>query len=155
MSTAYATLAEAMIGRLRAMPTIISAFGENTNTRATTKFWADVAESGVNLPWAVYEEIEGDIQHMTAVAGRVSSIETGQVRWVVVAEGRKAARDLGRMLINVLNDAPLAFSDGQLMEFRARKPFFAPVGDLAPGAPRAAARVVVFDYMLSRGSAVS
>jgi len=48
------------------------------------------------------------------------------------------------MLATILNDASLLFSDGQLMDLRPRKPCFVPVGDLAPGNPHVAARVVVF-----------
>jgi hypothetical protein len=150
VTTAYADLPSAMLGRLRSMPTVVSAFAEDTSLASTTKFWADFAPAGVILPWAVYEEVDGDIQYMTPRAGHVASIETGQVRWTIVGEGRRAVRDLGRVLATVLDDAPLEFAGGQLMEIRARKPFFAPVRDLAPGTPHAVARVVVFDYMLSR-----
>ncbi len=139
-----------MLARIRATPTLVVAFAENVAAASTTKFWADFAPSGVDLPWAVYEEPDGDVMYMTAAGGHVSSIESGVIRWVIVGEGRKATRDLGRMLTNTLNDAPLVFADGQLMDFRARKPSFAPVGDIAPGSPNAVARVLVFDYMLSR-----
>lgn len=150
MTTAYADLPAAMLARLRAMPTVVSAFGEDTSAASTTKFWADFAPAGTILPWAVYEEIDGDVQYMTAVGAHTASIETGQIRWTIVGEGRKAVRDLGRTLSTVLNDAPLVFADGQLVEIRARKPFFAPVGDIAPGTPHVVARVLIFEYMLSR-----
>jgi hypothetical protein len=94
--------------------------------------------------------VDGDIQDITAAGGHQASIESGMIRWTIVGEGRKAVRDLGHLLATVLNDAPLVFADGQLMTIRSRKPFFAPVGDIAPGTPHAVARVLVFEYMLSR-----
>ena len=150
MTVAYASLPEAMVGRLRSMPSVVAAFGEDTSALATTKFWADFAEAGVQLPWAVYEELDGDVMYMTPAAGRVASIESGQIRWTIAGEGRKAVRDLGKLIVTVLNDAPLLFTDGQLMDLRARKPFFVPAANFAPNVPHAAVRVLVFDYMLSR-----
>jgi hypothetical protein len=150
VTTAYADLPSAMLGRLRAMPTVVAAFAEDISATSTTKFWADFAPTGVSLPWAIYEELGGDVQYMTPARGHVSSIETGQVRWRIVGQGRKAVRELGRILAAALNDGPLLFAAGQLMELRARRPSFAPAADIAPGAPHAVVRVVVFDYMLSR-----
>lgn len=152
MSTAYPDLPAAMVGWIRGQPSVVAAFGEDTTALSTTKFWGDEARAGVSLPWAVYEEIEGDTEYMTAAGGVTSSIETGMVRFVVVAEGKKVARDLGRMLVKALNDAPLVFADGSLMLLRARKPSFAPVGDLAPNCPNAYARIIAFDTMVQRSS---
>ncbi len=115
------------------------------SSATTTKFWADAARQGVSLPWAVYEEVEGDLTYMTAAGGITSSLDSGKVRFLIVAEGKKTARDLGRMVTTVLNDAPLAFADGTLMLLRARKPFFVPVAKVAPHCPNAYARVIVFD----------
>lgn len=152
MSTLYPDLPAALVGWLRSQPTVVAAFGEDTTALATTKFWADLARPGVNLPWAVYEEVEGEVTSMTAAAGVTCSLETGTIRFVVVAQGKKAARDLGRTITRALNDAPLVFADGVLMYLRARKPSFAPVGSLAPGNPNAYARVVVFETMVQRQS---
>jgi hypothetical protein len=143
-----------VLGWLRAQPTIVSAFAEDTSSIATTKFWGDEARQGVALPWAIYEEVEGDIMYMTSAGGATASIESGLLRFLVVAEGKKAARDLGRMLTRALNDAPLVFQDGVLMLLRARKPSFVPVGDLAPGVPNAYARLIVFETMVQRSTLV-
>ena len=62
--------------------------------------------------------------------------------WVMIT---KAASDIA--------EAPIYIDDSgapTLMEIRAKKPFFAPVREIAPGAPHAVARIVVFNYMLSR-----
>ena len=112
MADAYPDLPAAMIGWLRAQTTIVSAFAEDTSALATTKFWADAARQGVALPWAVYEEVEGDAAYMSATGGVTTRLESGLIRFVVVAEGKQAARDLARLLTLALNDAPLAFADG-------------------------------------------
>ncbi len=152
MPPSYPDLPAAMVGWLRAQPTVVAAFAEDTSSATTTKFWADAARQGVSLPWAVYEEVEGDLTYMTAAGGITSSLDSGKVRFLIVAEGKKTARDLGRMVTTVLNDAPLAFADGTLMLLRARKPFFVPVAKVAPHCPNAYARVIVFETMVQRNS---
>jgi hypothetical protein len=47
---------------------------------------------------------------------------------------------------------PLTFLLIDSADHLAGKAVFAPVGDLAPNSPRAVARVIVFDYMLSRST---
>jgi hypothetical protein len=143
-------LLAAVVARLRASPGVVAAFAENTASAATTKFWAEAARQGVVLPWAVYEEIDGDIQYMTQAAGVSNTIETGAVRFVIVAAGKKAARDLGRLVSSTLDDAPLVFDDGILMYLRAKKPYFVPAADIAPENPTAYARAVVFEFMVNR-----
>lgn len=150
MSTTYPDLPAAMIGWLRASPAVIAAFAENTAAPASTKFWADSARRGVALPWAVYKEPRSDILYMTVTGSAVPSIETGEIRFKVVSAEKKEARDLGRLLAETLNDAPLEFSDGLLMHLRARTPFFVPVETIGPDHPTAYARVIVFDFMVNR-----
>lgn len=150
MSTAYPDLPAAMIGWLRASPNVVAAFAENTASEATTKFWADSAKQGVQLPWAIYEEIEGDIQYMSEAADVRNTIETGVVRFIVVSPGKKTARDLGRLLTKTLDDAPLLFADGILMYLRAKKPFFVPIADVVADSPTGYARVVIFEAMVNR-----
>src|SRR5438094_849747 len=111
-----------MIGHLRASPAVVSGFAEDTTSPGTTKFWADAARRGVALPWAVYEELGGEVRAMTRAGGVAHAIEAGRVRFTVVAEGKAAARELARLLARTLDDAPLVFSDGVLMYLRARAP---------------------------------
>lgn len=150
MSTPYPDLPAAIIGWLRANPTVVAAFAENTASPATTKFWADAARRGVALPWAVYEEASSDLLFMTVTGTVAPSIETGQLRFKVVAAEKKQARDLGRLLAETLNDAPLVFDDGLLMNFRARSSFFVPVETCCADHPNAYARVILFDFMVNR-----
>ncbi|SIN70111.1 hypothetical protein SAMN05444166_0235 [Singulisphaera sp. GP187] len=70
-------LPAAMIAWLRASPSVVAAFAENTASPTTTKFWADEARRGVGLPWAVYEETGSDLIYMTATESVAPSIETG------------------------------------------------------------------------------
>lgn len=150
MSTAYPDLPAAMIGWLRASPGVVTAFAEDTNAPTTTKFWADAARPGAALPWAVYEELDGDVQSMTAARGLACSIETGTVRFTIVASGKKLARDLGRLVVKALDDAPLLFADGRLMYLRAQSTSFQPVANITPASPTAYARVVNFGFMVQR-----
>lgn len=149
MTTAYADLPAAMLGHLRAQPSLVAAFGEDTSALATTKFWPDFARSGVDLPWAVYDEPDGTTTWMTAANGITPFLREATIRFVVVGQGKSAVRALADQITTTLNDAPLQWSGGQLMNFRERKSMFVPVGDLAPGAPEAYARVVLFDVMYS------
>ncbi|WP_406699229.1 hypothetical protein V5E97_10165 [Singulisphaera sp. Ch08] len=151
-SETYPDLPAAMIGHLRATPAVVTAFGENRAALATTKFWADSARRGVILPWAVYEETDSDITYMTTTGSVAPSIETGQIRFKVVSDEKKMARDLGRLLAETLNDAPLVFDDGLLMNLRARTPFSVPIAHVCADHPTAYARVIVFDYMVNRSS---
>lgn len=144
----YPDLPAAIIARLRVTPAVVAAFGEDTTTHATTKFWADVTPTKVDLPWATYEETGSEFMYMTG--DPPPAIETGQLRFIVVAEGKKEARDLSRLLAETLNDAPLVFDDGLLMNLRAKTPFFVPIGNILPGATTGYSIVLVFDFMCQR-----
>lgn len=143
-------LPAAAIAWLRATPAVVSAFGEDTSAKATVKFHADKAWQGVRLPWATYVEIDGDVQYMTGAGGVTNTIETGAVRFIVVSEDKKATRDLGRLLTQTLDDAPLVFDDGELMYLRAKKPFFVPVAEVTDNAPSAYALVIIFETVVNR-----
>lgn len=151
MSTPHPDLPAAMIAWLRASPGVAAAFAENAAVPATTKFWADAARPGVTLPWAVYEELGADLQPMTAARGAVCTIETGVVRFTIAAAGKKAARDLGRLIATTLDDAPLLFTDGRLMYLRAGSTRFQHA-DAAPACPAPYARIVDFEFMVQRTS---
>lgn len=144
----YPDMPSAMIAWLRATPAVVAAFGEDASAHATTKFWADVTPSKVDLPWATYEETGSEFMYMTG--DPPPSIETGQLRFIVVTEAKKEARDLGRLLAETLNDAPLVFDDGLLMYLRAKAPFFVPIGNILPGASTGYSIVLVFDFMCQR-----
>ncbi|SIN70650.1 Protein of unknown function [Singulisphaera sp. GP187] len=143
-------LPAAMIAWLRASPSVVAAFAENTASPTTTKFWADEARRGVGLPWAVYEETGSDLIYMTVTESVAPSIETGQIRFTVVSAEKKRTRDLGRLVAETLNDAPLVFDDGLLMNLRARTPFSVPIEHVSADHPAAYARVIVFDFMVNR-----
>lgn len=149
MSTAYADLPAAMIGYLRSQPSLVAAFGEDTSVLATTKFWPDFAQGGVQLPWAVYDEPDATTTWMTEANGVKPFLREATIRFLIVGEGKSTVRALADQIATTLNDAPLEWSGGQLMNFREKQSAFVPVGDLAPNAPAAYARVVLFDVMYS------
>lgn len=146
MSVAYANLLDAMVAHMRASPSLVAAFGDTgTATTATDKFWPTPVRPDVQLPWAVYEDVGGPTQYMTGPA----SIESGAIRFVVVAAGKDKARSLARMLMSVLNDAPLQFMDGLLMYFRASgSPTAVPITSVLPDCPNGYAYGVTFDTMV-------
>ena len=150
MTTAYGDLPAAAIGWLRAQPSIVAAFGDDTSSPATKKFWADEAESSPSLPWAVYMEDPGPQTYMTGDLGSTPYIDEGIVRFFVVAASRKQARTLGGMIATALTDPPLQFAGGLLMYMRPSNQFFTPTGDIAPDSPSAYVRVVVFNTMVQR-----
>lgn len=139
----YANLPDAMIAHMRATPALVAAFGDVPAVLATDKFWPVPVRTGVDLPWAVYEDGGGDVQYTTGEAG----IETSAIRFVVVADGKDAALALVRLLAATLTDPPLVFDDGLLMYFRPGSPSVVPIGTLAPECPNAYAYGVTFSTM--------
>lgn len=138
-------LLAAMIAHLRATPEVVSAFGEDTTSAASTKFHADAARKA-ELPWAVYEEVGSDTMYMTGTA----SIETGKIQFAVIASAKKQARDLARLVAEALDEADLVFDDGQLMNLRAGPQFAVPIAAILPGSATGFSHVVVFDFMVQR-----
>lgn len=145
MSVAYANLLDAMLGFMRGSPGLVAAFGDTgTTIPSTDKFWPSPVRTGVDLPWAVYEDGGGDVTYTTGPA----SIETGAIRFAVVANGKDAAYALVKLLVKVLNDAPLVFMDGRLMYFRAGSPSVIPVSSITADCPNGYAYSVVFSTMV-------
>lgn len=149
MTTAYADLPAAMVGYLRSQPSVVSAFGDDTSSLATKKFWGDAVRPGVNLPWAVYDEPDSQTMWMTEANGVKPFLRDATIRFLIVGEGKSNVRSLADMLTKTLNDAPLQWTGGALLNFREKQASFVPVGDLAPNATDAYARVVLFDVTYS------
>ena len=139
----HANLIDAMLSQLRGTPALVAAFGDVPAVPATDKFWPVPVRTGVELPWAVYEDGGGDVQYTTGTAG----IESSAIRFVVVADGKDAALSLVRLLAATLTDPPLVFDDGLLMYFRPGSPSVVPIGTLAPECPNAYAYGVTFSTM--------
>jgi hypothetical protein len=143
-------LPSAIIAKLRATPAVVSAFGEDTSSTATTKFHADVAHKA-ELPWCVYEEIGEDPRPVSVDSeGLTNYFCQGRIAFTVVASGKKEARTLADLIASTLNDAPLTFDDGELLEFRTEANRARPDPDIGPGSPAMFQRVVVFLYMCQR-----
>lgn len=141
-------LLAAIIAHLRATPAVVAAFGEDTSAEVSTKFFADGAWHEAQLPWLVYEETGSDYMYMTG--DNAPSIETGQLLFKCVSKYKKEARDLGRLVASTLNEAPLVFDDGLLMNLRAKTPFFTPASNIFPGSPTGFVCGLVFDFMVER-----
>lgn len=152
MSTAYTDLPAAMIAWLRAQPTLVAAFGEDTSAKETTKFWGDEAEGTPSLPWAVYMEDPGQTMYMTGTGPGQPYIDEGTIRFFVVAASKATARRLGKMIGTALTDPPLTFQDGLLMYMRPVNSSFVPVGDIAPNSPAAYVRMVILSTMVQRST---
>lgn len=145
MSVAYANLLDAMLGHIRGSPGLVAAFGdEGPSVPAKDKFWAAPVRDGVELPWAVYQDVGGNATFTTGPA----SIEEGSIRFVVTADGKDTANRLAKLLVKTLNDAPLVFMDGLLMYFRATAPPTSVlISEVLPNCPNGYAYGVTFSVM--------
>lgn len=103
----YATLLEAVVATLK------GALVPGT----VTGVYSDRVPPRTQAPYVViYSAIESP-DYMTDASG-VDYIDSGSFQASVFAEGRVAARDIGRQVESALNDAPLTFDDGTLMVLR-------------------------------------
>jgi len=133
-----------MVAHMRDTPALVAAFeDEGTSVPAKDKFWPVPVRTGVDLPWAVYEDVAGNTTYTTGP----DSIEEGAIRFVVVADGKDAALALARLLASTLTDPPLEFDNGLLMYLRPGSLSVVPIGALAPGSPNAYAYGVTFTTM--------
>ena len=144
MSTVYPDMPSAMVGWLRAQPTVVAAFGDDPSALATTKFWGDEARRGVQLPWAVYQEVDRKTTYMTRNNSGTPYIADGVIRCVVVGAGKEATRDLARLVATGLTNAKFQWQDGRLMMIQATSENFVPNDGIAPDYPNAYVCVVGF-----------
>lgn len=143
----HANLLDAMVAHMRADAALVAAFGDDVSALATDKFWPTPVRSGVELPWAVYEDGGGNTQYTTGPA----SVEDSAIRFVVVGDGRDTSLALARLLIATLNDAPLEFDDGLLMYFRCTgAPSVVPITAITGDYPNAYAYALTFSTMVQR-----
>lgn len=144
----YANLLDAMIGHIRATPALVTEFGDNPATLETDKFWAMPVRPNVQLPWAGYADVGGNVTYMTGEDR--ASIEESNIQFVVVADGKDRAYDLAKLLANTLFDPTLVFDDGKLMYFRPGSPSAIPITSILPDCPNGYAYGVTFSTMVSR-----
>ena len=152
-------LADAVFQAIRSKPQLTQAFGDtwvgalsiedNTTAGNVCKFWADYAAQ-VELPQLVeFEPIER-YQNMTkAPNGSVAYIADGTLQLAVLATPRSLARQLGELLIFVLEDYPISWPGTQPMNFRINSAAFVPRPGIGPGVASLFQRVLTFDYEYS------
>jgi hypothetical protein len=148
-----ADLIDAVIAQLEQDVAVTTAFGDTWNQvlqTGTAKFFADLADQ-VPAPYAVLQELDESYDYMTRVAGGVVNYTApGQMQVDIWAPDRLQARQLGFVVAKSLNDAPLAWPDQTLMEFRLIRSMFipSPAGS-GPGVPIMFHRMFLFEYVYS------
>lgn len=138
---------------LRQSPQIVAKFGDSLTT---PKFFGDRATWNKlpDMPYLVYDEIyEGNPTYESADQfGVVHETPTGQFQIAIFTKNKIDGRNLARMIKNRLNDAPLFFQDGWLLELRWESELSIPGdGTIGPGsAPTYYQRVMTFLYCVER-----
>ncbi len=148
---------------LRANADAVDAFGDTWDSSLTipqndsagnvSKFWSDYASQQPDDPYLVFQEIGETYSYMTRVNGVKSFTASGQAICRIYQRNRNAARQLGILVADALNDADIvplewpAFKGlCQLMQLRMGQASFQPLPDIAPGLPSVFNRVLVFQY---------
>ena len=111
----------ASIDWLRQSAAIVSCFGDVKGT--ADKFASDAEPPGIDPPYAVFHEPEEVESFETTNGIAVSSLVDGVYRVEVFGTGKLLTRRLSEAVADRLNDAPLLFTNGDLIYLRrsARK----------------------------------
>jgi hypothetical protein len=155
-------LADAIFQTLRNSPQVVDAFGDTWNSTLdleanndagnVSKFYADYAGQEP-LPLAVEMELREVYQDMTHTPGQMAFIADGDFQLWVLASTRCQARQLGDLLIMVLQNAPIMWPGVQPMDCRLKGQAFVPRTNIGPAAGLSIAsvfqRVLTFGYEYS------
>lgn len=140
--------AAAVIAALEQNGACAAAFGD---TPASPRFHGVQAATAVPVPYARVLELPAGATFESADgAGLVHYYEAGELQLDVFAASESSARSLGKLAAAALNDAPLVFADGQLLELRQARAFFVPEPEAGPGLALVYHRVLLFQYRLQR-----
>jgi hypothetical protein len=152
------TLADAIFSTLRGNPQVVQAFGDTWNSALTleenagagnvSKFSADYAPQ-VQLPFLVEMETRETYQDMTHSPGQMAFIADGDFQLWVVASPRYQARELGDLLIMVLQNAPIYWPGVHPMDCRLKMAAFVPQQGIGPNVSSVFQRVLTFGYEYS------
>lgn len=138
----------AVVAQLQQTGSVASAFGDTTTT---PKFQGTVAFRPAALPFARLIEVgEESLFQSIGSDGATVHLDRGELQVDVFATSEASARSLGRLVAAALNDAPIVFADGTLLELRQSRSFFVPEPDPGPGAAVVYHRVVLFTYLIQR-----
>ncbi len=114
---------------------MVSAFGENLAANPPMyKLFGDWNSTKSPMPYLVYQEVfEGTGDYESAdPTGLIHGYPQGRFQVSIFAAGKKQGRDLARLVAWTLNDAPLTFADGVLLELRLDSIHAIPEGNIGP-----------------------
>lgn len=137
--SAYADIWESLVAYVDA--NVAALTGELYSDRAPN---TESDGSAKALPYAVYDQGVGGVVDYMTISPQVTS---GTVSIAIYSTSKTEANSLARSLASTLKDAPLEFTDGTLMYFRARTIYQGTLDpDPGPGGVDIYQSVVLFDY---------
>lgn len=137
----------AVIAALQGNIACAQAFGDS----ASTPKFQGVQAFKAAPPYArVLEMPASDTFQSMGSDGLTDYFERGELQLDIFAASESSARSLGKLAAAALNDAPLTFADGTLLELRQSRAFFTPEPDPGPGISVVYHRVILFLYVIQR-----
>jgi hypothetical protein len=141
-------LPSAAVAYLRTDATLVSLLGDSGST---PKYFAEKAENSPALPWVTYHEPDESRQPGGRDgSGVMNYYGRGHLVFRVTGLSRRQARSISDRIAVVLEDAPLGFADGVLLEITFVDAKWVPVVDPSVGSVTAYARAVEFVYVVQR-----
>jgi|SRR5579863_10472327 len=124
-----------------------TAFGDSPSTPKFQAIQAFKAE----LPYCRLLELTTAMNFQSAGGDNLPKyFERGTLQVDVFANSARTARTLGVLVAAALNDVPMTFDDGLLLELRISGAAFVPEPDIGAGVAVAYHRVLTFLYMIQR-----
>ena len=144
-------LLAACVAYLEATPAVTSAFGHTGQTTQFTKFWTDYA-GGTDMPYLVFAEPQqSELYETPGQNDSGSEVWDGYIDANIYAVDKAQARQLGLLVTETLDDAPLVFSDAELIYFRCMSRAFDPDYGIGPDDTATAyKRILRFRFMSER-----
>lgn len=146
----YWDIISASIAYLRALPSIVAAFGDAPANKIN-KFTSDDAPRETGYPYAVFYEPEEVESFETTDGTAISSLIAGVYRIEVFSNRKITARRLSETIADRLNDAPLVFTNGVLIYLRRSVRQY-PTLEVPGTGPDVAVykRMIEFEYQFER-----
>ena len=147
-------LVAAVIAWIRQQPAMVTAFGDSVST---PKFGSDISAPGTKVPYLNFFEPEEDESYETAdqLTGLVSSVADGMLAMELVGTGKLQVRQLAEQIAAIVNNAPLTFSDGNLLYLYRTERRYPSYKVQGPGSNVVAfKRYLEFKYQIERWSPV-
>lgn len=125
----------------------------NENTPSTLAITADYAAQ-IALPFIRYVELGESYTYFTRSAGDKQQrqvISDGQFQLSVFAQNRETARQIGRQVMNILDDYKQTYTDGRIMYIEPISAIFIPEPRAGPSTPAVFHRAITFALTEQRG----